>query len=423
MPLSIAEQVPQSVRPGFDARWQRIEDCINLRTPDRMPVSLIGGFWFARYGGVSCRQLMYDYDLANRIGTQVMLELDPDVGSGPGRSTSWGPLWDATDFKQLEWPGHGVGENSPYQYLDREYMTADEYDDFLFDPTGFMYEKFLPRTAGVFDGLQPLGSMAGMYYTGIPVSTMMFQNPDLLAAIDRLKLAGAEALKALAAGAAGLQEQMQRGYPPFIGGVSQAPYDVLADYMRGATNMMKDMYRRPDKVLEALDKLSVLILRRTLAAAANAPTPIIMIPIHWAPDNFMSPKQFERFYWPSFRKLMLALIDHGFVPMPLWESDCKRRLETIADMPPGKCIYWFEGTDMVHANEVLGDIVALHGNVGASVMVTGTTQDVDAEVRRLAQNVFHKGGKLILSTSTPIPDEAPVANVRAMYAAARKYGG
>ena len=66
MPLTIAEQVPQSVRPGFDARWQRIEDCINLRTPDRMPVSLIGGFWFARYGGVSCRQLMYDYELAKR---------------------------------------------------------------------------------------------------------------------------------------------------------------------------------------------------------------------------------------------------------------------------------------------------------------------------------------------------------------------
>jgi uroporphyrinogen-III decarboxylase len=43
-------------------------------------------------------------------------------------------------------------------------------------------------------------------------------------------------------------------------------------------------------------------------------------------------------------------------------------------------------------------------------------------VRRLAEDVFHKGGKLILSTCSPIPDETPVENVRAMFRAARIYG-
>ena len=45
--------------------------------------------------------------------------------------------------------------------------------------------------------------------------------------------------------------------------------------------------------------------------------------------------------------------------MPLWEADCTKRLEMIRDIPPGKCIYWFERTDMVKAFEVLGDVVAL----------------------------------------------------------------
>ena len=71
----------------------------------------------------------------------------------------------------------------------------------------------------------------------------------------------------------------------------------------------------------------------------------------------MSPKQFKTFWWPSFRKLMIGLIDAGLIPMPLWEADCTKRLETIRDIPPGKCIYWFERTDMVRANEVLGDVV------------------------------------------------------------------
>ena len=119
---------------------------------------------------------------------------------------------------------------------------------------------------------------------------------------------------------------------------------------------------------------------------------------------------------------MLALIDHGLVPMPLWEADCTRRLELIGDVPAGKCLYWFESTDLVKAFEVLGDRVALHGNLGASLMTTGTPAQVDAAVRHLAENVFHKGGKLVLSACSPIPDETPVENVRAMFAAARKYG-
>ena len=420
--LRVAEGLPPDVRAAFDLRWQRVADCIALRTPDRMPASLIAGFWYARYGGISCRQLMYDHELANAISERALLEFDPDMGGGAGPSVAWGPLLDAIDFRQLEWPGHGVGENASYQYLDREYMLASEYDEFIFDPTGFLFEKYLPRVAGAYEGLQPLGSIAGNCYLGLAAAACLFQLPDVTAALERLRLAGAAAGRMIASNAAFARRAAALGYPPVAGGTAQAPYDVLADYMRGAKNMMTDLYRRPDKVLAALDKLGVLMLKRTLAAVRPGSSPIIIIPIHWAPDNFMSPKQFATFYWPSFRKLMLALIDHGLVPMPLWESDCTRRLETIADVPAGKCIYWFEGTDMVRAFEVLGDRVALHGGLGASLLTTGTPDQVDTAVRHLAENVFHRGGKLILAACSPIPDETPVENVRAMFDAARKYG-
>ena len=44
-------------------------------------------------------------------------------------------------------------------------------------------------------------------------------------------------------------------------------------------------------------------------------------------------------------------------------------------------------------------------------------------MKHLAENVFHKGGKLILDCAFGIPDETPVENVRAMFDAARKYAG
>lgn len=213
------------------------------------------------------------------------------------------------------------------------------------------------------------------------------------------------------------------GYPSGVGGFAIGPYDNLGDYFRGATAMMKDLYRRPEKVLQALDKMKVMTLRRLAAQKAMMTSPLVFIPVHWAPDAFMSQKQFERFWWPSFRELLLGIIDMDLVPMPLWEADCTQRLVTIRDVPPGKCIYWFERTDMVKAREVLGDVVALRGGMHPSVMNMGSPDDVDAAVRHLVENVWNKGGKLILDTAFGIPDEAPVENVRAMYRAARKYAG
>ena len=76
---------------------------------------------------------------------------------------------------------------------------------------------------------------------------------------------------------------------------------------------------------------------------------------------------------------------------------------------------------MVRANEVLGDVVALRGNLSPSMMTTGTPGEVDAAVRHLVENVFNKGGKLLLDCAFGIPDETPIENARAMFAAARKY--
>ena len=96
------------------------------------------------------------------------------------------------------------------------------------------------------------------------------------------------------------------------------------------------------------------------------------------------------------------------------------RLETIADIPRGKAIYWIERADLIRAKEILGDVVCLRGNVPASMLTTGTPDEVDAFSRRLIEKVG-KGGGLILDCGIGIPDESKPENVRAMFDAARKY--
>lgn len=409
---------------AYDERWQRILDCVALKQPDRMPTAFYATFWLAKkYGGISCKELMYDYEQTKELAERAVLEFEPDACAPIVAAVASGRSLEAIGFKQLQWPGHGVDENQPFQYLDREYMLADEYDEFLFDPTGFYLHKYLPRVASAFEGIDQLPIFPGLHYFRLINGIRPFAKPELRASFERI-IRAAEEVETFAAHGADFNARIKAHGFPLINGVNAvSPYDFIADYFRGATGMMKDLYRNKDKLLALLDKASIFLTRQTIATAQASGHPIVMIPIHWAPDAFMSDKQFQTFWWPPFRKMLIGLIDAGLIPMPLWEADCTKRLETIRDVPAGKCIYWFERTDMVKAFEVLGDVVALRGNLSPSLLTTGRPEEVDAAVKHLVDNVWNKGGKLILDAAFGIPDETPVDNVRAMYAAARKYAG
>ena len=164
-----------------------------------------------------------------------------------------------------------------------------------------------------------------------------------------------------------------------------APFDFFGDYFRGAKGILTDMRRRPDKLLEAMEKALVLILRQTIAVGKASGNKFVFIPIHWGPDGFMSQQQFLTFWWPQLRKLILGLIENDLIPVVLWEADCTSRLELIGDIPRGKAVYWFERTDLLKAKEVLGDVVCLRGNVSPSLMTTGTPEEVDASCRHLIE--------------------------------------
>jgi uroporphyrinogen-III decarboxylase len=403
----------------YAEKLKRVMDAVALRKPDRVPIAFQATFWLARYGGISYRELMYNYDKAREITRRALLEFDPDQFY-PVHATTLGPLSEAIGFKQIQWPGHGVGDNQPFQYIDREYMTADEYDDFLFDPTGFYLDKYLPRIATAFEGIDEMPKFAGLYYHGLVASMRQFSKPGVVKYQAALQKVAEEGNRFFQSMIEFHSEMQSLGFPLTNGGVTNAPFDYLGDYMRGAKGILTDMRRRPDKLLEALDKALVLLLRQALARAKASGNNFVFIPIHWAPDSFMSNDQFAKFWWPTFRKLLMGLIENDLIPVCLWESTCSKRLETIADIPRGKAIYWFERTDLVHAKEVLGDVVCLRGNVSPSLMTTGTPAEVDASCRHLIETVGKDGG-FILDCAFGIPDETPLENVRAMYQSVRKY--
>ena len=406
----------------YAEREKRIADAIALKEPDRVPISYSSQFWHARYAGISNRTAMYDYEALAAATRRVVLELQPDTVNSPFGSTALGPTLEILNYSSYQWPGHGLPDDRPYQYIDAEHMRPEEYDDFIEDPSWFLFTRYLPRVTEAYAPLAKLPQLAGRTSIRIPFYSRFFGDPAIAEALKRISAAGEEAGRMLARGAVFQQELIDLGFPLGRNASCIAPYDYFGDFLRGSKGIMLDLFRRKDKLLEAMEKVIPMLLRDAIQSSAGAPCKLVFIPLHWGIDGFMSVDQFKTFYWPPLRKVIMGLIDAGLTPLVFWEGKCDSRMEIIADIPSGKCIYWFERSDLFRAKSILGDIVCLRGDVPASMLIGGTTDEVRDYCRKLIE-VVGKGGGFMLDSSTGIPEESRTENVFAMFQAAKDFGG
>jgi hypothetical protein len=408
----------------YKERVTRIVDAIQLkRTPDRVPITPTFSLFPALDNGMTCEEAMYNYDKLNDAWKKTMTEFEPDAFTGPGVALP-GPVLDILDYRQIKWPGHGVSPYHIYQFVEKEYVTADEfYNAFVEDPSDFMLRVYLPRlspTLKPFEKLRPIReSMA--YYMDLLKNFVVWGLPEYQAALDTIKKAGAEALQ----WATKIKEfnkwAQMTGFPLIRASAhAAAPYDVIGDFFRGTNGVMTDMYRRPEKLLEAQKKLVPILIKMAVDGANESGNPVVSLELHKGAAYFMSDSQFKDFYWPGLRDVMIGLINEGIVPMPLFEGDYTPRLEVIKEIPKGKAIYWFETVDRYKAKEILGDTVCFKGNVPVVLLNVGTPQDVKDNVKELI-DVVGKGGGLIVDCGIWF-DEAKHENVKAMIDFTKEYG-
>lgn len=400
------------------ARSKRIDDALNLRQPDRVPVVFFAHFYTARLTGNTFEEAMYDVDIYLDGLRKTLRELQPDTFSP--NIFAFGQTLENLEYKPMLWPGHGVDPNATFQYLDDKFMEADEYDDYILDPTRFYLKKYLPRVAGKYKFLEKFPDFSASAEWDLIGAVSAFGDPEVQEGFKHLFEVGNQMLAVKQKVGGFVQEMENEGLPSIFGGFCKSPYDLFVDLLRGSKAGMIDMFRNKDKLLEAMEKASALLLENAIAQTKATGNRYVFIPLHWGLDGFMSEEQFKTFYWPQLRAVMMKLIEHDLVPCPLWEGNCSSRLEIIADIPAGKCIYGFEATDVIRAKEVLGGTVCVRGNVPASILNTGTADDVDAYCRNLIEKAGKDGG-FILDGAVGIPDEAKPENVAAMFESVKKY--
>jgi Uroporphyrinogen decarboxylase (URO-D) len=410
------------VMAAYRERVTLIKDAIQLKKPPaRIPICPSAGFFPVQYAGVTMYDAMYDYDILAQAWQTYCNDFTPDAYNAPTTIVP-GKLLDILDFKLCKWPGRGVSKAQEYQYVEKEYMKAEEYQDLIDDPTGYFLSVYFPR---IFGGLKPLAKMPMLPPVNeipcIPPAAIPFGTQEVQSTLKTLMEAGDETIRWITAVRRINSSVMGKGYPSFSGGFTKAPFDVIGDTLRGTLGVMMDIYRHPEELIEACERLTPFMVKSGVASCKATGHIMPFIPLHKGADGFMSDEQFRTFYWPTLRKLIIGLVNEGCVPQLFAEGAYNQRLETICDVPKGKTVWWFDNTDMDRAKQTVGRVACIAGNVPLSLLCTATTDNVEAYCKNL-MDVAGRDGGFIFSTGAGMQG-AKAENVKAMIDFAKKYTG
>ncbi len=403
-------------------RTRRVQAAYDLRVPDRVPISINFGYMLARLGGITCQELESNHARAQELLEQYALYYEPDIAGGIGYGFPPQPSITLGD-RQTRWPGFQLDPNAPFQFVEGEYMKEDEYDAFLDDPSDFSLRTFLPRAFSELEGLAQLPKMPILLlgYSAIR-NVRAFSAPAVLSAFEALAKAGRQLEELGAVSRASAQRLQALGFPTCFGtsALITAPFDFMSDTLRGMRGIMLDMFRRPEKLLAAEEKIIPMLADYAIASARRTGLPYCSIPLHRGSDGFMSIKQFETFYWPQLKALLLRLIEGGVTPSVFYEGVYDKRLLYLRELPKGKTIGRFDRSDLFKVKEMLGDIMCIQGGFPVSLLTVGSPEEIRTLIKEFCR-VVGKDGGFVMATNTAM-HECRADLVKVWVDATREYG-
>ena len=406
----------------FGERLKRFQDAMQLKQPDRIPIQLDMSYMLAEMYGVTRLEQHENAAKEMEMLEKAAAYFQPDsilsVYNNPGASLAVGD-------RMTRFPGHGGHDpNGSFQFVEGEYMKPEDYDAFLEDPADFGIRKLWPRVFTECEGLAmlpPLGLAGFGTYALLNFGSLSI--PPIAKAFQALGKA-IEAQAAADARAVGTVQRLAAlGFAPptFVGSLVEAPFDFMSDTLRGMRGIMMDLYRRPEKLLAAEEKVLRFELEHAKAWSKATGINCSFIPLHRGSDGFMSLKQFEKFYWPQLKALYLGLIEAGIMPYVFYEGAWDQRLKYLADLPKGRTVGWFQSTDIFKAKEIVGDTMCIAGGMKNTLLQAGTPEEVRQFTIRLCKEVG-KGGGFIMTTGVGEMEGCKPELVKVWVETTKEYG-
>lgn len=388
----------------YAERLKRYTTAMRNEKPDMVPIRPFVAEFTAKYAGYTAQEVTQDYQKAFAAARKCAADFDWDAVVA-NMVYGWSGLTQAIGLKYYAVPGVDLPPDTGFQYLEPPeedaWMRPDEYDQLIEDPTGYLLKVWLPRVS---DDVSPMGEPTSYrnnlsFLKGGMAMLQYFNGFGTQAALLR----------------------SESGSVSAISGILKAPFDIIADKLRGYKGLCMDVFRQPDKVVAACEAM----MPHLLHVAAGGADPDKNVPIglwmHRGCVPFLSPAQFEKFYWPTLKQIIQELHARGHQVLFYAEGEWNPNLKYIAELPDLSIIYHVDRGDVFEVHRAVGHKFCISGGIPNDLLAFGTPGEVRDCCKRVIDGVARDGG-YIMDASAIMQDEPKVENVKAMTDFTREYG-
>jgi len=389
----------------YTERLERYVTAMQNGKPDRIPIRVFAAEFAGKYAGYTSQEVTHDVDKALEAVITMAKGFQWDA-TVVNMVYVWTGMTESYGTKYYAVPGIDLDSDTAFQYAEpateeEAFMKADEYDALIEDPTGFLGNVWLPRISRDFvapDEPNSYRNNLGWLKGGISMMTYFQKLGDQ---VDRLKT--------------------ECGVVSAIAGALKAPFDILADKLRGFRGLAIDVHRRPEKVLAACEALMPHMKFNAVAGADPEKKVPISVWLHRGATPFFSYKDFGKFFWPTLREIIEEIHADGWQIIFYAEGDWNRNLDYVEQLPEGSIIYHVDRGDIFEVHERVGHKFALSGGIPNDLLTYGTTDDVRAHCKKVIDGVAKDGG-YIMDAGAIIQQDAEIENVKAMTDFTLEYG-
>ena len=371
--------------------YERLRAAIELKPVDRVPVApKIDTSFAARSHGVKLAEVVKSPARGQEILEQTFADLG---GCDCALQAGMNDLGLSVLGILTRLPGYHLGEDDLWQLEEQEIMQVDDYDFIVQNGWIAYIEKTYARLVekGMPVPVEKFGSRMGEAFE------REMQDMDTWEAMGVPTLFG---------------------FGPFI------PLEGFR-FTRSFQMLIADLFRRPEKFLAAaeasLDEQIPLGIKNFNAVKKTKKWGYLSIQIGMTTGSMLSPKQFDKFYWPFAQRLIRALVDADITPWLHCDSNWTPFLERFTELPKGKVVLDLDGlTDIFKAKAILRGHLCISGDVPAALLKLGTPQEVSTYCKKLI-DIVGDGGGFILSSGCSVPLDARLENVKALVDTGKGY--
>jgi len=388
----------------YQQRLKRYVTAMRNEKPDRIPIRPFVAEFTAKYAGYTCQEVAHDYNKAFDAACKCAADFDWDA-IVPNMVFVWTGLTQAINLKYYAIPGIHIPKTTGFQYLepseDNAFMKPNEYDAFIEDVTGWLFNTWLPRVSNdVTDIGQPNTFRNNLSFLKGGMAMMQYFTA-FGGQIQRLRT--------------------ESGTVSAISGILKAPLDILADKFRGYMGMAMDLRERRDKVIKACEALIPHLTHVALSGADPDKNVPVTIWMHRGCVPFISFDDFNEIYWPTLKPIILELWKNGHQVLFYAEGNWDHHLDKFAELPDGCIVYHVDKGDIFEVHKKLGHKFCLSGGIPNTLLGYKKPKDVRDYCKKIIDEVADDGG-YILDAEAIVQNDAKIENIKAMTDFTREYG-